>query len=45
MPDVVEEALSSSELENHAFVVKCPHCKSTDVELLEGRLRGGAMIT
>lgn len=42
---VVEEALAKSELEVHAFVVKCPRCKSANVELLERRLRGGAMVT
>ena len=43
--DVVEEALATSELENHAFVVKCPNCKGTNLELLERRLRGRPMTT
>jgi Zn finger protein HypA/HybF involved in hydrogenase expression len=43
--DIVEDALSSSELEIHAFVVKCPRCKSTDLQLLERRLRGGLTVT
>ena len=43
--DVVEEALAKSDLEAHAFVVKCPRCKSTNLELLERRLRGGTMVT
>ncbi len=43
--DVVEEALAKSQLEVHAFVVICPRCKSTNLELLERRLRGGAMVT
>jgi predicted Zn-ribbon and HTH transcriptional regulator len=43
--DVVEDALAISELEAHAFVVKCPRCKSTNLELLERSLRGGAMVT
>jgi hypothetical protein len=43
--DVAEEALATSELESHTFVVKCPRCKSTNLELLERRLRGGAMVT
>ena len=42
---VVEAALSASELETHGFLVKCPRCKSVNLELLERRLRGGAMVT
>lgn len=43
--DVVEEALATSELEAHAFVVKCPRCKGTRLELLERIPRGGVMVT
>lgn len=38
---LAEEALSRSELESHAFVVKCPACKSTTVTLVERLRRGG----
>lgn len=37
--DVVEEALSISELETHDYCVKCPHCASTEVDLIESKRR------
>lgn len=45
LADLAEEALASSEIESHAFVVKCPRCRSAHVLLLNRTSRGGAMIT
>jgi DNA-directed RNA polymerase subunit RPC12/RpoP len=46
LADLAEEALSRSEIESHAFVIKCPRCKSANVILLGRHDRGGgAMIT
>ncbi len=40
LADLAEVALEKSEIESHAFVVKCPKCKSENVLLLEKRRRG-----
>jgi hypothetical protein len=41
LADLAEQALEQSEIENHAFVIKCPKCKSTNVRLLDRIRRGG----
>jgi len=47
LADLAETALAKSEIESHAFVVKCPKCKSENVILLEQRRRRRrmAMVT
>ena len=40
LADLAEAALSLSEIESHAFIVKCPKCRSKNVLLLKERRRG-----
>jgi Zn finger protein HypA/HybF involved in hydrogenase expression len=35
LADLAEEALDMSDIENHAFVIKCPTCKSANVDLIQ----------
>jgi hypothetical protein len=46
LADLAEQALNHSEIESHAFTVRCPKCKSTNVRLLDRIRRGGTtMVT